>query len=443
MKDYKGLNAALIKKISKQKKEPAEILKFRLQSLENFKKIANPNFGPSLKNLDFNEIIYYLDPKQKQSDDWGKIDKTIKNTFQNIGIIDAEKKYLSGLATQYESEIVYHNLREELKEQGIIFTDMTTAIKKHYALFKKYFAKLVLNNDNKYAALNSAVFSGGTFIYIPPNIKLKKPLHSYFRINSDKMGQFERTLIIVDENADLTYIEGCTAPTYSNNALHAAVVEIYVHKSANCQYIALQNWSFNVYNLVTKRAVCEENAKMAWIDGNIGSKINMKYPAVILKGDNSQAKMISVSLSNKNQIQDTGAKMIHLGNNTISNIISKSIVQNGGKAIYRGLVKHHQKALNPKSNIECDTLILDDKSSSHTMPLNLIKNGTSQINHEAKVSNLSEEALYYIMSRGISSEEASNLIIGGFMENFTKELPMEYAVEFNALLKNEMEGSIG
>ncbi len=443
MSNYKNLNKKLIKKISEQKKEPPEILDFRLQSFENFQKIANPSFGPSLKKLDFKEIFYYVDPHQKLSSEWQQIDTNIQETFQKIGVIDAEDKYLGGLATQYESEIVYHNLKKDLQKKGIIFTDINGAIQNHYALFKKYFATLVPNDDNKYAALNSAVFSGGTFIYIPPNVKLNKPLHAYFRINSKKMGQFERTLIIVDENASLNYIEGCTAPLYSDNALHAAVVEIFLHKNAHCQYITLQNWSHNVYNLVTKRAICEANAKMDWIDGNIGSKINMKYPAVILKGNNSQAKMISMALANSGQIQDTGAKMIHLGKNTISTIISKSIIQSQGQANYRGLVKHEKSAINAKSSINCDTLLLDSKARSNTLPLNIIKNGTSQINHEATVSAISEEMLYYIMSRGIDKQVASELVVGGFMESFTKELPMEYAIEFNDLLKHEMKGAIG
>ncbi len=443
MKDFKILGRELVKKLSREKNEPVEILNFRLQALENFHKLKNPNYGPSLKKIDFSDIIYYLDPKQVKSDDWQKVNKKIKDTFQDIGVIDAEKKYLSGLATQYESEVVYHNLEKELADKGVIFTDMTTAIVKHYDLIKKYFGQLVTNDDNKYAALNSAVFSGGTFIYIPPGVSLSKPLHAYFRINAEKMGQFERTLIIVDEGAKLSYIEGCTAPTYSTNALHAAVVEIFVHKNAFCQYITLQNWSKNVYNLVTKRALMEENAHIKWIDGNIGSLINMKYPAVILKGDNSSAKMVSVSMASQKQKQDMGGKMIHLGRNTSSNIIAKSIVQNTGFATYRGLIKHDKKAVNAKSNVDCDTLLLDDKAKAHTYPLNVVGNGSSQITHEAKVSSLSEEALYYIMSRGVSYQQASEIIIGGFLDVFAGELPMEYAAEFNALLKNEMKGSIG
>ncbi len=442
-KNYKkGLDQKLIKQISNNKNEPKEILDFRLTAYQKFLQLKNPNYGPKL-DLDFADIIFYADPINQQSDDWENVDPKVKETFANIGVIEAEKHHLAGLATQYESEVVYHNMESELKEKGVIFTDMATAILKHYHLFSQYFGTLVKNDDNKYAALNSAIFSGGTFIYVPPNVVLKKPLHSYFRINADKMGQFERTLIIVDQNAELSYIEGCTAPTYSNNALHAAVVEIFVLENAKCRYTALQNWSHNVYNLVTKRAICEKNAKMEWIDGNIGAKVNMKYPAVILKGDNAIGKMISVSLANEKQIQDTGSKMIHLGKNTRSKIISKSISQNGGEAVYRGLVSHGKNAINAQSQIECDTLILDSKSKSTTIPFNIIKNGTSQIEHEAKVSTLSEEILYYIMSRGLDKVAASELVIGGFIDAFKKELPMEYAIEFNQLLKHEMEGAVG
>ncbi len=439
----KGINEELIKKLSKLKNEPESILNFRLASYRNFCDLKNPSYGPDLSDIDFNDIFYYINPSEKNSDNWANVDEKIKNTFDKVGVIDAEKKHLAGLATQYESEVVYHSIEKELEDKGVIFTDIQTAIEKHSNLFNEYFSKLVKNDDNKYAALNSAVFSGGTFIYVPKGVKLEKPLHSYFRMNSDKMGQFERTLIVVDEGAELSYIEGCTAPIYSNNSLHAAVVEIFVLKKAKCRYTALQNWSNNVYNLVTKRAVCEENAIMEWVDGNIGSKVNMKYPAVILKGDNSRGLTVSVALSSFNQNQDTGAKMIHIGKNTSSSIVSKSISQNGGVSTYRGLVSHEKSAINAKTTVECDTLILDEKSKSYTIPFNIIRNGTSQIEHEAKISNVSEELLYYMMSRGISLKEANELVIAGFIDTFTKELPMEYALEFNALLKHEMEGSIG
>lgn len=443
LKFAKGLSAEIVEGISKIKNEPKWLLEFRLKAYKQFLKINNPTWGPNLNNIDLNDIYYYLKPSKEISEDWSKVPTKIRETFDKIGVIKAEQEFLGGIATQYESEMVYHNMEEELKNRGVIFLDTDSAIKMYPDLFQEYFAKLVKMNDNKYAALNSAVFSGGSFIYVPKNIKLEKPLHSYFRINMDKMGQFERTLIIVDEGADLTYIEGCTAPTYSNNALHAAVVEIYVKKGGRCRYTAIQNWSNNVYNLVTKRAICEENAKMEWVDGNLGSKVNMKYPAIILKGDNSIGTTISIAVAGANQIQDAGSKMIHLGRNTSSNIISKSISKDGGNSTYRGLIYHDKNANNAKSNIECDTLIMDELSKSDTIPLNIIKNGTSILQHEAKVSRVSEELLYYIMTRGISEETANEMIISGFIEPFTRELPMEYAVELNQILKMEMKGSVG
>lgn len=439
----KGLDEDKIRKIVKIKNEPEWLLNYRLESYQNFLNIANPLWGPDLSDIDLNDIYYFLKASNDVSENWEKVPNKIKDTFDKLGVIDAEKNFLGGIATQYESEVVYHSLEKELKEKGVIFVDTDTAIRDYPDLYKKYFGKLVKNNDNKYAALNGAVFSGGSFIYIPKGVKLEKPLHSYFRINADKMGQFERTLIIVEDDADVTYIEGCTAPLYSNNALHAAVVEIFVGKNARCRYTAIQNWSNNVYNLVTKRAICEEGAIMEWIDGNLGSKVNMKYPSIILKGDNSVGTTISIAVSGAGQIQDAGSKMIHLGKNTSSNVISKSISKNGGNSIYRGFVFHDKDATNAKTNVECDTLILDEKSKSDTIPVNVIKNGTSTLQHEAKVSKISEELLYYIMSRGISEEQANEMIIMGFIEPFTRELPMEYAVELNQLLKMEMEGSVG
>ncbi len=443
LKLEKGLTEKIVREISTLKNEPNWLLEYRLEAYQNFLKITNPKWGVDLNTIDLDDIYYYLKASSNVEQNWEKVPETIKNTFDKIGVIEAETKYLSGIATQYESEVVYHNLEKELTEKGVIFLDTDTAIKQYPDLVKEYFGKLVPNNDNKYAALNGAVFSGGSVIYVPKGVKLDKPLQSYFRINSDKMGQFERTIIIVDEGADLTYVEGCTAPTYSNNSLHAAVVEIYVKKGGRCRYTAIQNWSNNVYNLVTKRAVCEEGAIMEWIDGNIGSKVNMKYPAIILKGEGSVGTTISIALSGEDQIQDAGAKMIHLAPNTSSNIISKSISKNGGNSTYRGLVYHDPKATNAKTNVQCDTLILDEQSKSDTIPLNVIKNGTSTLEHEAKVSKISEELLYYITSRGLTEAEANEMIIMGFIEPFTRELPMEYAVELNQLLKMEMEGSIG
>ncbi|NLM63589.1 MAG: Fe-S cluster assembly protein SufB [Mollicutes bacterium] len=443
LKLEKGLNEDIIRKISKLKGEPKWVLEFRLNSYQKFLEINNPKWGPDLSEIDFDDIYYYLKPIKKAQDNWEKVPQKIKNTFDQIGIIEAEEKYLAGVATQYESEVVYHNLEQELKEKGVIFLDTDRAIKEYPDLVKEYFGTLVPPTDNKYAALNSAVFSGGTFIYVPKGVKLEKPLQSYFRINANKMGQFERTLIIVDEGADLHYIEGCTAPIYSNNSLHAAVVEIFVKKGGRCRYTTIQNWSNNVYNLVTKRAVCEEGAIMEWIDGNIGSKVNMKYPAVVLKGEGAIGTTISIAVAGESQIQDTGAKMIHLAPNTRSKIISKSISKNGGNSIYRGFVYHDKNATNAKTNVQCDTLILDDLSKSDTMPVNIIKNGNTILEHEAKVSKLSEELIYYMMSRGLTEEEASEMIIMGFLEPFTRELPMEYAVELNQLIKMEMEGSVG
>ncbi|MFA5603579.1 MAG: Fe-S cluster assembly protein SufB [Bacilli bacterium] len=443
LKLEKGITEEIVKKISLLKQEPDWLLEYRLEAYRQFLEIPNPKWGLNLTNIDLDDIYYYLKPSTGVESNWDKVPETIKNTFDKIGIIEAEDKYLSGIATQYESEVVYHNLEKELQEKGVIFLDTDSAVKKYPDLFKEYFGTLVSSSDNKYAALNGAVFSGGSFIYVPKGVKLSKPLQSYFRINSEKMGQFERTLIIVDEGADLTYVEGCTAPTYTNDALHAAVVEIFVKKGGRCRYTAIQNWSNNVYNLVTKRAICEENATMEWIDGNIGSKANMKYPAVILKGEGSSGTTISIAVSGAGQVQDAGAKMIHLAPNTSSNIISKSISKDGGNSIYRGLVYHGPNATNAKTHVECDTLILDEYSKSDTIPLNTIKNGTSTLEHEAKVSKISEELLYYIMSRGISEADANEMIVMGFVEPFTKELPMEYAIELNQLLKLEMEGSVG
>jgi len=443
LKLEKGLTEDVVRQISKLKNEPEWLLDYRLTAYKHFLEIPNPKWGVDLNDIDLDDIYYYLKPSSNVEQNWDKVPETIKNTFDKIGIIEAENKHLSGVATQYESEVVYHNIEKELKEKGVIFLDTDSAIKQYPDLFKEYFGQLVSSNDNKYAALNSAVFSGGSFIYVPKGVKLDKPLQSYFRINSDKMGQFERTLIVVDEDADLTYVEGCTAPIYSNNSLHAAVVEIYVKKGGRCRYTAIQNWSNNVYNLVTKRATCEENAIMEWIDGNLGSKVNMKYPAVILKGEGSVGTTISIAVSGANQIQDAGAKMIHLAPNTSSNIISKSISKNGGNSIYRGVVYHSPEATNAKTHVQCDTLILDAQSKSDTIPLNVIKNGTSTLEHEAKVSKISEELLYYIMSRGLTESEANEMIVMGFIEPFTRELPMEYAVELNQLLKMEMEGSVG
>lgn len=434
--EIKGLNEKNIRKISEIKNEEKWILDFRLKSYELFNKQDMPDFGPNF-DLDFDKVIYYKSKEQGMNSNWNKIDNNIKCEFQNLGVIDSEK-YLDGIGVQYESEVIYHNMIEELVEKKVIFTSIEMAMKQYPELVKKYFSKIVSSSDNKLAALNGAVFSGGSFIYIPPNTTLDRPLQSYFRINSRGMGQFERTLIIVDDNSHLHYVEGCTAPTYTDSSLHAAVVEIYVGKNSSCRYSTVQNWATNVLNLVTKRALVEENGVMEWIDGNIGSKVTMKYPACILKGDNSSGTCITISVATKEQQQDSGARMIHIGKNTTSTIISKSIARFGGNATYRGKVDIKESATNSKSIVKCDSLILDKDSKSDAYPTNICRTPLSSLEHEATVSRISEDKLFYLMSRGISEEKATELIILGFIERFRQELPMEYAVELNQLLKRNL-----
>ena len=395
-----------------------------------------PNYGPSYE-LDFDKVIYYKNEDNKLNSNWSCINKNVKAEFEKLGVVDSEK-YLDGIGVQYESEVIYHNMLEELVKKNVIFTSIEMAMKKYPDLVKKYFSKIVKPTDNKFAALNSAVFSGGSFIYIPPNTTLDRPLQSYFRINSRGMGQFERTLIIVDDNSHLHYVEGCTAPTYSDSSLHAAVVEIYVGKNSSCRYTTIQNWAVNVLNLVTKRALVEENGTMEWIDGNIGSRATMKYPACILKGDNSSGTCITISVATKDQQQDSGARMIHIGKNTTSNIISKSISRLGGNATYRGKVDIKESAVNSKAIVKCDSLILDSASKSDAYPTNVCRNVSSNIEHEATVSRVNEESLFYLMSRGLTMEKATELIVLGFIEKFREELPMEYAVELNQLLKKNL-----
>ena len=439
----KGLSEEVIREISKTKEEPEWMLELRLEAYHKFLELPLPSFGPDLSDIDFNDFTYYKKPSKKVEKDWKDVPETIKNTFEKLKIPESEQKCLAGVSTQYESEVVYHNMLKEVEEKGVIFYDTDTALKLVPDLFRKYFGKVVSLADNKFAALNTAVWSGGSFIYVPKGVKLEKPLQSYFRINSEQMGQFERTLIICDEGSDLHYVEGCTAPKYSKDSLHAAVVEIFVEKDAKCRYSTVQNWSNNILNLVTKRTLVKENGVMEWIDGNIGSHLNMKYPACVLAGENAKGVCISVAVASGSQFQDAGAKMIHLAPHTSSTIISKSLARTGGKVNYRGLVKMSDKARYSKAKVECDTLILDDKSASDTIPTNIMSNNTSTIEHEATVSKISEEQLFYVMSRGLSKEEATQMIILGFIEPFTKELPMEYAVELNQLLKINMEGSIG
>lgn len=429
-----SLTEEKIREISNYKEEPSWMTDFRVDAFNQFEKMPEPSFGPTL-DIDFDLFTYYKKMTDKQESNWDNVEENIKDTFDKIGLIEAENKYLGGVGAQFESEVVYHNMIKELVEKNVIFCDTDTALKKYPDLFKKYFNKLVKVDENKYTALNGCVWSGGTFIYVPPHTKIERPLQSYFRINSKNMGQFERTIIIVDEGSELHYMEGCTAPTYSSDSLHAAVVEIYVEKDAKCRYTTIQNWSSDVYNLVTKRAIVEENGLMEWIDGNIGSKTNMKYPACILNGKYAKGNCISIAFASENQIQDAGAKMIHLAPYTTSNIISKSIAVNGGNATYRGLVKISKKAEHSNAIVKCDTIILDDLSKSDTLPTNICENNTSILNHEATVSKISEDKIFYLQSKGINEEKAKELIIMGFIEKFREELPMEYAVELNHLLK--------
>lgn len=439
----KGLSEAVIRQISKIKNEPEWMLEFRLKSYEAFLKLDNPKYGPDLSGIDFDDYTYYIKSSDKTENNWEDVPEAIKDTFNKLGIPEAEQKYLSGVSTQFESEVVYHNNMKELIDLGVIFCDTDTAIKEYPELVKEYFGKIVPPNDNKYAALNSAVWSGGSFIYVPKGVKIEKPLQSYFRINSEQMGQFERTLIIVDEGASVHYVEGCTAPIYSKDSLHAAVVEIYVLKDAYCRYSTVQNWANNIINLVTKRTLVLENGWMEWIDGNVGAGINMKYPACVLKGDNAKGTTVSIAFAGPQQYQDTGAKMIHIGKNTTSQIISKSLCRGGGVVNYRGLVKALKGAKGAKSHVECDTIILDDISKSDTIPTNVGSNDEIYIEHEATVSKVSDEQLFYLMSRGLTEKEATELIVMGFIEPFARELPMEYAVELNRLIKLEMKDSIG
>ena len=439
----KGLSLEVVEAISRYKNEPDWMLEFRRKAYKKFASMPQPSFGPNLDFIDFNEYTYYIKSSKNVENEWENVPQNIKDTFDKLGIPEAEKKYLAGVSTQFESEVVYHNTLKELEELGVLFCDTDTAVKLYPDIVKEYFGKVVPYSDNKYAALNSAVWSGGSFIYVPKGVKLEKPLQSYFRINSEQMGQFERTLIIVEEGASLNYVEGCTAPIYSKDSLHAAVVEIYVKEDGYCRYSTVQNWSNNIVNLVTKRTLCEARAHMEWIDGNIGSMVNMKYPACILKGEGAKGTTVSIAFAGTGQIQDTGAKMIHLAPNTTSTIISKSICRGGGVVNYRGEVKHSKAAVGAKSHVECDTIILDNESRSDTIPFNFVQNQKARIEHEATVSKVSEDQLFYLMSRGLTEAQALEMIVMGFIEPFSKELPMEYAIELNQLIKLEMTGSIG
>ena len=425
------LNEEFIKKISKLKNEPEWMLDFRLKSFNKFLELDNPPFGPKI-DIDFENLNYYKKISES-TDDWDNVDKDIKNTFKNLGVIDAENSYLAGVSNQIESEVFYHKFNDD---NGVIFLSTDDALKKYPELFKEYFNNLVKYDENKYTALNGALWSGGSFIYIPKGVKLDRPLQSYFRIDSELLGQFERTIIIVDEDAELSYIEGCTAKSYSLNSLHAGVVEIYVKKNAKCKYSTIQNWSTDVYNLVTKRSIVGENGYMQWLDGNLGSKVTMKYPASILQGDGASSSSISIAYAKNGQELDAGAKMIHIGKNTKSNIISKSIAEDGGIANYRGTIKIAASASGSESYLKCDTILLDEKSKSDTIPKNIVLNENSTLEHEATVSKVSEEKLFYLMAKGLSEDAAKELVILGFINDFKKELPLEYAVELNRLLKN-------
>lgn len=439
----KGLSREIVEEISRMKDEPQWMLDFRLKSLELFNKMPMPAWGGDMSDLDFNDITYYVKPSERQGKTWDEVPDEIKQTFDKLGIPEAEQKFLAGVSAQYESEVVYHSMQKELEDQGVIFCDTDTALREHPELLKEYFGTVIPPADNKFAALNSAVWSGGSFIYVPKGVKCEVPLQAYFRINSENMGQFERTLIIADDDSFVHYVEGCTAPVYSTNSLHSAVVEIIVKDRARARYTTIQNWAPNIFNLVTKRAVAYEDATMEWVDGNIGSKLTMKYPAVVLRGRGAKGSVLSIAVAGKGQHQDAGAKMTHLAPDTTSTIISKSISKHGGKVTYRGLTSFGPNSQGSKANIKCDTLIMDDLSTSDTIPYNEVRNDNITLEHEATVSKVSEDQLFYLMSRGLSEEEATQMIVMGFIEPFTKELPMEYAVEMNRLIKFEMEGSIG
>ena len=442
-KSPKGLNKEVIRHLSKMKDEPEWMLEYRLKAYKIFLEKPMPDWGADLSEIDFDNIHYYLRPQDKSEKSWDEIPSEIKDTFEKLGIPQAERKFLAGTGAQFESEVVYHNLRKDLEAKGVIFESTDIALQKYPEYFKEYFGKIIPANDNKFAALNSAVWSGGSFIYIPKGVHVDLPLQAYFRINAENMGQFERTLIIADEGSSVHYIEGCTAPTYSSESLHSAVVEIIVKKNARVQYTTLQNWSNNIYNLVTKRAYAYDDAEMFWLDCNIGSKVTMKYPAIFLMGEGARGEVQSLAFSGKGQHQDAGAKIVHAAPNTSSKIVSKSISKEGGRGTYRGLVKVNKGAKNVKSHIACDALLLDENSRSDTYPTNDIKENDVAIAHEATVAKIGEEQLFYLMSRGMDEQEAASMIVNGFARPIIKQLPMEYALELNRLLELEMTGSVG
>src|SRR5881227_140764 len=442
-KSERGLTREVVEAISEHKNEPEWMRKFRLKSLEYFQARPLPEWGGDLSHIDFDNIYYYIRPTEKQADSWDDLPSDIKDTWDKLGIPEAEKKYLAGVGAQYESEVVYHKLQKELEDQGVIFLDMDSGLREHEDIVKQYFGTVIPQNDNKFAALNSAVWSGGSFIYVPPGVHIEMPLQAYFRINAENMGQFERTLIIVDEGAYVHYVEGCTAPIYSSDSLHSAVVEIIVKKGARIRYTTIQNWSPNVYNLVTKRARAETEATVEWIDGNLGSKLTMKYPAVVMTGPKAHGEVLSVAYAGPGQHQDAGAKMTHVAPETTSIIDSKSISKDGGRTTYRGLVKVEEGAHKVKSHVRCDALILDDESRSDTYPYMEVGEKDARIGHEATVSKVGDDQVFYLMSRGLSEQQATAMIVNGFIEPITKTLPMEYAVELSRLIELNMEGAVG
>ncbi len=442
-KSKKGLDESVIRQISQIKEEPAWMLEFRLKSYKVFLEKKMPTWGGDLSKINFDDIYYYLRSTEKQVNSWEDLPAEIKETYDRIGVPEAEKKFLAGVSAQYESEVVYESISRELEKDGVIFCDMDTGLRKYPDIVKEYFGTLIPPHDNKFAALNSAVWSGGSFVYVPKGVKVKLPLQAYFRINSERFGQFERTLIIAEEGSDVHYIEGCTAPIYTTDSLHSAVVEIFVKKGAHVRYTTVQNWSKNVYNLVTKRAKAEENAFMEWVDCNIGSQLTMKYPSVYMTGEGARGEVLSIAFAGRDQVQDAGAKMMHFAPNTSSRIVSKSISKEGGRTSYRGLVQVFPKAKNSSVFVSCDALILDEASRSDTYPYMKIKENDVEIQHEATVEKLGDEKLFYLMSRGLSKGDAESALVLGFMEPVTKEIPLEYSIELNRLIRLEMAGSVG
>jgi Fe-S cluster assembly protein SufB len=445
LKAPKGIDHEVVEMISRKKKEPAWMNKMRHEALDIFFAKPMPTWGNSelLGEIDFDNIHYYIKPKGEQARDWDDVPADIKNTFDRLGVPEAERKFLAGVTAQYESEVVYHSIREDLEKLGVLFMDMDSGLREHPDIVKKYFGKIIPTRDNKFSALNTAAWSGGSFIYVPPNIKVDIPLQAYFRINAENMGQFERTLIIADEGSSVHYIEGCTAPTYSSDSLHSAVVELVALKGAHIRYTTIQNWSTNVFNLVTKRAHAYEDAVVEWVDGNIGSKLTMKYPSIVLKGERAHGEVLSIAFAGHGQHQDAGAKMIHAAPNTTSRIVSKSISKDDGRTSYRGLVKVASGAHGCKTNVECDALLIGEHARSDTYPTMDVAEEDVRVEHEARVSKVAEEQLFYLQSRGLDEDKARMMIVNGFIEPFVKELPMEYAVELNRLIELEMEGSVG